>query len=151
MNENIENEDLELDEELNVSAYDNAESESDDAERKKGRQPGQKYIQKTAMINLNDTMRIRILENEYSMYFERKTKNDDTDNWSNDGYFCNIDSLLLYVMQICTKEKIFTKQVRDYREIKDLIKEVKLDIKEYAKMINESIRNNDYIKELREL
>ena len=146
-----ENEEMEMDLDMDLSAPDDAESSDDDAVKKsRGRPLGLKFFQKTAIVQLNDTMRINIKENEKSMHFERKTKNSESDNYVIDGYFCWFDALLDHVINVCTKERMYTKQVRDYKELRDMFKDIRKDVKVYAKNIEKAIENNEYLKELRE-
>jgi hypothetical protein len=136
-----------LDEEINNES---GEDDNNESTSKRGRQPGQKFTQRIAIILLNDTMRIRMIENEKSMFFERKSKHNTGENWLSDGYFSNFNTLLKKVLEICIKERIYTKQSYDYKEWKEIMQKIDEDIKMYADKINASIQNESYLKEIRE-
>jgi len=106
------------------------------------------YIARQAIIMINDYLRVRISENSISMHLEKKTKNEATDVWVNCGYFCEFDKLLDYVADVCTKERILTKQIKDYKELKDLFKSIKTDMMGYGKLIKEQVANNTYLTDI---
>jgi hypothetical protein len=145
----------EVDNELESDLEDESESECNNEDpqssKKRGRQLGEKYVQRMAVLTLNDCMQIRILDKEKSMWLERKSKNDNTNNWTDRGYFSDLERLLKDVYTTCAKEKIYTKETRDYKELIGILKESNKDIKMYSEKIITAIKNNDYLKEIRGL
>jgi hypothetical protein len=157
----VKDENLDLDlglENENEDALDDIENDEENSNEenqpktgRKGRQPGQKFVQRMAIFQINEKMRARLIEKEKSMHLERKIDSDETDNWKNDGYFGYFDKMLREVCEICTKEKIYPKQVVDCKEMIGILKEVRKDIAKYSQDIVDAIKNDTYLKEIREV